>query len=195
MRTCNSFCFYFLDFWTLWTDSGLKLYIPLHCIAGVTWCAVFSAASRSLQMALSSKLLNHLHVSFEAMRLPSPSLLYDMRITLDLVTMLYARETIFSKSSDRQTPWVLHLRCDASPQFGRDFLVTQADIVWYGSTHKDTRIQKRLLPIQCIGSRAASAGQKLEKLVHTLTLESERVPQLQARGFCFDLILHLTFDP
>lgn len=136
-------------------------------------------------MALSSKLLNHLHVSFEAMRLPSPSLLYDMRITLDLVTMLYARETIFSKSSDRVTPWVLHLRCDASPQFGRDFLVTQADIVWYGTTHKDTRIQKRLLPIQCIGSRAASAGQKLEKLVHTLTLESERVPQLQTRDFTF----------
>lgn len=49
------------------------------------------------------------------MKLPSASLLYDMRITVDMASMLFARETIFSKAAEAENPWVVHIRTDASP--------------------------------------------------------------------------------
>lgn len=84
----------------------------------------------------------------------------------------------FSKRVDSLKPWVLHLRADSSPQYGRDFMISQRDIIQYGRDIHTTSIQKRLLPIQCIGSKAAGASQKLSKLVHSLALESEHVPRL-----------------
>ena len=130
-------------------------------------------------MSLSDYLHGHLQGDIDSMRLPSASLLYDTRITLDLCAMLFARETIFSKAADRKKAWAVHLRADSSPQFGRDFLVCQADIVHAGIHTSRSTITKRLLPIQCVGSRAASANQKLEKLVHAISLESEHVPCLK----------------
>ena len=109
----------------------------------------------------------------EQTRLPSASLLYDARITIDMACMLWAREQVFTKSSKRN--WIIHLRADSSPQFGRDYLVIQADIVKYGTSPDTTEITKRLLPIQCVGSRSAGADHKLKKLVWSLTLESEHV--------------------
>ena len=106
----------------------------------------------------------------QSVRMPSASLLYDARITIDMCTMLYARQFIFNH---RQPPWVVHLRADASPQFGRDFLVIQADYIEYGANVSKTKITKRLLPIQSVGSRAAGSHQKLEKVLFSLTLESE----------------------
>lgn len=130
---------------------------------------------RSLDLALSDELSAHLAESFNVMRLPGSSILYDSRISMDLACMLFARERIFSK---KVPPWVIHLRADSSPQFGRDYLVIQADIVTYGINFESTNIVKRLMPIQCVGSKASGAHQKLEKLVHSLALESEHVSQL-----------------
>ena len=130
-------------------------------------------------MSLSDYLHGHLLVDIDSMRLPSASLLYDTRITLDMCTMLFARETLFSKAANRKKSWVVHLRADSSPQFGRDFLVCQADIIHAGTLASRTTITKRLLPIQCVGSRAASANQKLEKLIHSISLESEHAPCLK----------------
>ena len=135
-----------------------------------------NSTQRSLQLSLSEKLYGHM-IS-QSIRLPQPSLLYDMRITFDMTTMPWAREHIFSKKVDALTPWILHLRSDSSPQFGRDFMISQCDIIHYGRHIHSTSIQKRLLPIQCIGSRAAGASQKLSKLVHSLELESEHVSRL-----------------
>ena len=135
-----------------------------------------NSTQRSLQLSLSEKLYGHM-IS-QTIRLPQPSLLYDMRITFDMTTMLWAREHIFSKKVDALTPWILHFRSDSSPQFRRDFMISQCDIIQYGRDIHSTSIQKRLLPIQCIGSRAAGASQKLSKLVHSLELESEHVSRL-----------------
>ena len=140
---------------------------------------------RSVQLSLSDTLAGHLLPEVSSMRLPSSSLLYDTRITLDMASMLWARETIFSRKAHSKRPFVLHLRADSSPQFGRDFLIVQCDVVHCGATVQNTEIKKRLLPIQCVGSRAASAPQKLSKLVHSLSLESEHVPWCPSFYFLF----------
>ena len=144
-----------------------------------------------MQLSLAEPLHAHLFDAISSLRLPSASLLYDARITLDLATMLYARETIFSESADVSQPWSLHIRADSSPQFGRDFLVCQADVVHVGTKATDATICKRLLQIHCVGSRAASANQKLEKLVHALKLESEHDSKLNTIYFFIFLKLTL----
>ncbi len=116
---------------------------------------------------------------FDGMRLPSSALLYDARISTDMCTMLFAREVLFSQDADRKQPWIVHIRADSSPQFGRDFLISQLDYVQFGTSCKDTVITKRLLPIQCIGSRSAGSHQKLEKMLFALTLESESATWLK----------------
>lgn len=123
-------------------------------------------------MILEEPLAEYMISSVQDLRLPSPALLYDTRISIDIATMLFARETIFSQAAGE---WVLHLRADSSPQFGRDFLVVQGDVVTYGTDAQTTSIVKRLFPLQCVGSRSAGAHQKLEKLLFALTLESEHV--------------------
>ena len=133
-------------------------------------------------MVTSETLFKSLCQELDNLRLPSVSLLYDSRITIDLACMLYARETIFSKRADSLAPWVVHLRADSSPQFGRDFLVVQADVVRLSTGTildcNSASITKRLLPIQCVGSRAAGEHQKLEKLMHSMSLEAEDAPCL-----------------
>ena len=89
--------------------------------------------------------------------------------------MLWARDMIFSRSAERIRPWVVHLRADSSPQFGRDFLICQCDVVQCGENIMSTNIKKRLLPIQCVGSRAGGASSKLSKMIHAISLESEHV--------------------
>ena len=102
-------------------------------------------------------------------RLPGASLLYDARINLDLCSMLFSRQYVLNPAV---RDWVIHLRSDSSPQFGRDYLVSQIDIVQVGCSYANTSITKRLLPIQCVGSRAGSAAHKIEKLIFALSLES-----------------------
>lgn len=140
------------------------------------WSLEFGTISfRSLELVLMERLAGGALQGFKTMRLPSPALLYDARITVDMCSMLFAREVILSRAAERARPWIVHLRADSSPQFGRDFLVSQLDYVQYGTSCKDTVITKRLLPMQCIGSRSAGSHQKLEKLLFALTLESEHV--------------------
>ncbi len=135
---------------------------------------------RSLELVFMGQLAGDALQSFSTMRLPSPALLYDARITIDMCSMLFAREVILSRAAERARPWIIHLRADSSPQFGRDFLVSQLDYVQFGTSCRDTVITKRLLPMQCIGSRSAGSHQKLEKLLFALTLESEQVSQQSA---------------
>ena len=149
---------------------------------------------RTMLLTLSGPLATHIVQELESpkFRLPSSSLLYDSRITFDLASMLWAREMIFSRSADRLKPWIVHLRTDSSPQFGRDYLVVQCDVVRYGRNTSESSISKRLLPIQCVGSRAGKASQKLSKLVHALSLESEHVSwhtSLCVQFFIFIVIL------
>jgi len=133
--------------------------------------------NRSAQLTMSDTLAAYFMEELQStsFRLPSSSLLYDSRISFDLATMLWAREMIFSRSAERVHPWVIHLRADSSPQWGRDFLLCQCDIIQYGENFMATTIKKRLLPLQCVGSRAGGASSKLSKMIHSISLESEHV--------------------
>ena len=134
-----------------------------------------STILKSFQLVAHSDLYEYFDSIIPQSRLPRAACLYDARITLDMCTMLWSREHLLSLRAEKSRPWVLPLRCDSSPQFGRDFLVTQADYIQYGPNASSTTITKRLLPIQCVGSRAGSEGHKLDKLLFSLTLESESV--------------------
>ena len=127
--------------------------------------------ARSIELVVNQPFATNFLEGLENIRLPSTSLLYDARITIDMCSMIFARRNIFCKSNPKK--WSIHLRADSSPQFGRDYFVPAADIVYFGTSARDTRIERRLLPIQSIGSRAGSAHQKMEKLIFSLTLESE----------------------
>ena len=129
--------------------------------------------NRSIAVALKKGIAVHFLQELANKRLPGASLLYDARINLDLCSMLFSRQFVLNPLAAND--WVIHLRCDSSPQFGRDYLVSQIDIVQVGLSYDDTIITKRLLPIQCVGSRAGSAPHKIEKLIFALSLESSDV--------------------
>lgn len=128
---------------------------------------------RSLMVSLKADLAKCFLQQMKNKRLPSASLLYDARINLDMACMLYAKQFWFSKSADEQNRWICHVRCDSSPQYGRDYLVTQLDYVVVGIDYTSTTISKRLMPLQCVGTRSGSAAHKLEKIKFCLGLESE----------------------
>ncbi|CAE6937046.1 RSN1 [Symbiodinium microadriaticum] len=161
---------------------GGYTYLPKFLLDAVLMCDTLtepsmlpSAMLHSCRMLMRPIMYQHFKQELMQSRLPQAPCLYDARITFDMCSMLWAREHLLSLKADREKPWVLHLRCDSSPQFGRDYLVLQADYVQYGIDAATTVIQKRLLPIQCVGSRAGSEAHKLDKLLHSLTLESEQV--------------------
>jgi hypothetical protein len=93
--------------------------------------------------------------------------------------MLYAREFIFSSLM----PWVIHIRTDASPQFGRNYQVTEVDRVIPGSTVASTQITRRLMPLQCIGNRSADDPHIIQKVLHCLSLEFPQANYAQQYGY------------
>ena len=65
------------------------------------------------------------HIGRQQIRLPKKSILYDFRLSLDFASMLYARKHIFNETLD----YHLHLRLDSSPQFNRNYLVGEVDLI------------------------------------------------------------------
>lgn len=57
--------------------------------------------------------------------MPKKSAIYHFRVLVDLAAMLFAREFHFPVSGD----WRIHVRSDASPQHGKEYQVTEVDIV------------------------------------------------------------------
>lgn len=90
---------------------------------------------------------------------PSKSSLYSHRINLDLATMLFARKKHFHVSSG--LPWCVHIRTDSSPQFGKNYLNGEADILKLDQIHTFSDVPKalctRMLVTQLVGSRASDA--------------------------------------
>jgi hypothetical protein len=82
--------------------------------------------------------------------------------------------------------WIGHLRCDSSPQYGKDYLVSEMDVVdmtQLSEASDRTGVPKdllalstRLLVIQLVGVRAASSSRKARKLLNALSLESGSLP-------------------
>ena len=134
------------------------------------------ASARSIDLVIPEPFAADFLDGLRALRIPSTSLLYDSRITIDMATMIYARKYLLTEKNPKR--WILHVRADSSPQYGRDYYVPAADLVYYGENAATTEIHKRLLPIQTVGSRAGSAHQKMDKLIFSLTLESNHVSWL-----------------
>lgn len=106
--------------------------------------------------------------------MPKKSSLYLYRINLDLATMLFARSHRFSLA----TTFYVHCRLDASLQYGRDYFMSEVDIVYpsHVKTWKDLALPgvlyTRLLVGQTLGARSSSATIKTKKLLHQLALDS-----------------------
>ena len=63
------------------------------------------------------------HVSSQPIRIPRKSMLYEFRLNIDYVSMLWARQFLFNAHDDFR----MHLRLDSSPQFNRNYLVGEID--------------------------------------------------------------------
>lgn len=74
-------------------------------------------------------------------------------------------------------PWFIHCRLDSSPQFGKDYFMTECDIFRPSSVQswKDISAEgvlvTRLLVGQGLGARASGVVVKTEKVLHQLALE------------------------
>ena len=95
--------------------------------------------------------------------------------------MLYCRRTWLVANGH----FCLHIRLDASPQFGKEYLNAEADILRLSDSETTpsqlraaatSRLQKRMLVGQIMGARAGSTVHKALKLTHMLALESESLP-------------------
>jgi hypothetical protein len=117
-------------------------------------------------LTISTELLNHLKASPTAAALPGKSAIYDWRVDLDLASMLYARDHVFVGD------FAAHLRLDSSPQFGKDYLMGECDIVRCLVELDVSKIMTRLLVTQCVGVKASSTAHKYSKLGRMTSLEA-----------------------
>ncbi len=72
------------------------------------------------------------------------------------------------------------VRIDSSPQYGRDFLMAELDVLYTNNVTAwadigPQQLITRLLPGQTLGARSSGLAHKTRKLVHMLALESERL--------------------
>ncbi|CAE7035200.1 unnamed protein product [Symbiodinium sp. KB8] len=152
--------------------------------------ACLLVVSESLKLSLHDDLATHLLTT--PLRAPTKSTLWRARTELDLASMIYARRFLLSTSKT----WYLHMRADASPQAGRDYLVTEADICSFGGSHPATSenahvkqllsqgcmdIRCRLLPVSIVGARCASACHKGHLMLKSLALECENLQEATKR--------------
>ena len=134
-----------------------------------------SAVSQSLRIVLSQTLDSHLQSQLAQWKIPSEPTIYRHRLLLDACTMLFSRQVIFNT----QDLWACHIRADSSPQFGKDYFVTEIDHVDLGGIGEATTlgdmkglIQRRILPLQLVGSRASSAEHKSFRLTLALSADT-----------------------
>ena len=94
---------------------------------------------------------------------------------------------------NQRTSWCLHIRIDSSPQFSRDYLVSEVDHVdlskvfsaqWH-STFRDIVISTRLMPIQVLGRRATNTAFKYRALLRMLHLETGDIDLAKSRTRSF----------
>ena len=117
----------------------------------------------------------------QGVNVPKKTSLYNFRISLDLASILFARSFRFGL----HTTWYIHCRLDASLQFGKDYFMTEADVVYPATvnTWSDLAapgvVYTRLLVGQTLGARASGVAVKTKKLLHQLALD----PGLLALAF------------
>ena len=85
----------------------------------------------------------------------------------------------------------MHVRVDSSPQFNRDYLVSEVDVVSLDKTFSselDTAMQDvgftaRIMPLQILGRRATNTAYKYRVLLRALRLEVGSEDLIKARTF------------
>ena len=88
--------------------------------------------------------------------------------------MLFARQHRFNLDSK----WFCHCRFDSSPQFNRDYFISEIDLIHPGglTCWKDVGNEgvliTRMLVGQMLGARASGVIVKTRKLLNALALES-----------------------
>ena len=143
-----------------------------------------------MRLCLPRELVEHL--TRQGLQRPSRQALQRSRIEMDLASMIYSKRYILNASGS----FWLHLRADSSPQGGRDFFVSEFDLVKFqcsrdgsdgsGDVQRGDHITQllssgqmklttRLLPLAIVGSRAGSAVHKGRLLLRSLQLDSEDV--------------------
>lgn len=91
----------------------------------------------------------------------------------------WSREFLFNPDLN----WVLHIRCDSSPQFSKDYLVAECDYVSLENVYPlqpDKTLSAltwstRVLPVQVLGRKATSAPYKFKSLLRMLHLETGNI--------------------
>ena len=89
--------------------------------------------------------------------------------------------------------WALHLRADSSPQFSRDYLVTEVDYVSLENVYSLTPAsvlqslswKTRVLPVQVLGRKATSTAFKFRALLRSIHLETGNVDLAKFRTCSF----------
>ena len=90
------------------------------------------AIEQAFKIVLSDALCDHLLK--QQLRTPSHATVNRHQLLVDLSCMVWARRRLFNPDE----LWVLHLRADSSPQFGKDYLVIMVDVVATGSITSET---------------------------------------------------------
>lgn len=138
------------------------------------------AMLETLGMCFQPGLLGHFLK--QDLPVPSAAVICRSRIELDMASCIYAREHLLNP----KCKWILHLRCDSSPQGGRDFFVVEYDHcnlqcqkpfvantpIFELLSQRRFNIENRILPLSVIGARAASSLHKAQKLLDVLSMES-----------------------
>ena len=159
----------------------LMMMYHVSCILLIS--AVASQVPRTLEMCFQPGLLQHFLQ--QDMPVPSAAVICRSRIELDMASCIYAREHFMNPAKK----WAIHVRCDSSPQGGRDFFVVEYDHcsmdcpkpfkanrpVFELLSEGRFAIANRILPLTVIGARAASSLHKTQRLLEVLAMESSNL--------------------
>ncbi|CAE7311851.1 unnamed protein product [Symbiodinium sp. CCMP2456] len=111
----------------------------------------------------------------------------DTSLQIEGVPRTFAREYVYGDGGD----WVMHVRVDSSPQFNRDYLVSEVDVVSLDKTFsseldtvmQDVGFTTRIMPLQVLGRRATNTAYKYRALLRALRLEVGSEDLIKARTF------------
>ena len=114
------------------------------------------------------------------LRLPARRTIQDFAVTADFCSMLWCRKHLMNSTCS----WRIHIRIDSSPQYARDYCITEIDYIDLSKFVNTTlgisfdnalaclRIVPRLSPLQVLGSKATTTLHKFKALQRQLSLES-----------------------
>ncbi|CAE7344065.1 unnamed protein product [Symbiodinium sp. CCMP2592] len=163
-------------------EVGGSGYLPQTILNTVLLCdnlkdlsCLKEAIDQGMKIVLSQDLSECLRSQLSHWKIPSEVTIYRHRLYLDVCSMLYSRLRVFHPKD----LWACHIRADSSPQYGKDYFVTEVDHVNLADVADHTvlsdmagLIRRRILPLQLIGSRAASAEHKSFRLMLALSADT-----------------------